>query len=69
MLHFFNFYTWESPSTEFMKVSQTLQDSRSGGLEKSAWPTTISPDRHHKGENDKRKIINLKVQYFKINMM
>ena len=29
---------------EFMKVSQTLQDSQSGGLEKSAWPTMISPD-------------------------
>ena len=40
---------------EFMKISQTLQDSQSGGLEKSAWPTTISPDRHHNYENNKKK--------------
>ena len=41
---------------EFTKVSQTLQDSQSGGLEKSAWPTTISPDAIHENKQQKKKI-------------
>ena len=33
----------------------TYRYSHSCGLENSAGPTTISPDRHHMGGNDKKK--------------